>query len=86
VILCDFTAEKKVGDAITFEQVLLLGHEGSIQVGKPFIAGATVTGEVVGTKRGDKVIAFRFKRRKNVRRKRGHRQSYTEVRIKDISG
>jgi large subunit ribosomal protein L21 len=86
VILCDLEATKQAGDKITFDQVLLVSHEGAIKLGKPFVAGASVTGEVVGEVKGEKVIAFRFKRRKNVRRKRGHRERYTQVKIGEIRG
>jgi len=85
-ILCDLGHDSKPGTKVTFEQVALLGNEGNIRVGKPFVGGAKVTGEVVGEEQGDKVIAFRFKRRKNVRRKRGHRQGYVRVKIQDIQG
>jgi large subunit ribosomal protein L21 len=57
-----------------------------VRIGKPFLAGAKVVGEVQGAAQGDKVIAFRFKRRKNVRRKRGHRQDYVRVKIESIEG
>ena len=85
VILCDLKKNAQPGDQITFDQVLLVGNEGSVQVGKPNVDGATVSGEVVGEKKGEKVISLRFKRRKNVRVKRGHRQRYTCVRITAIN-
>jgi large subunit ribosomal protein L21 len=85
-ILCDLGLDAKPGSKVTFDQVQVVGHEGSVKLGKPFIAGATVTGEVLGLAQGDKVIAFRFKRRKNVRRKQGHRQDYVRVKIQDIKG
>ena len=53
--------------------------------GVPTLAGAKVTGEIVKHGRGDKIIVFKFKRRKNYARKQGHRQGFTEVRIKDIT-
>lgn len=83
LILCDLTGQQP-GDKITFSDVLLVGHEGQVTIGKPTVPGASVTGEVVGEVKGDKVIAFRFKRRKNVRKKRGHREHYTQVRITGI--
>lgn len=83
VILCDLSGHK-AGDKITFSEVLLVGNEGKVTIGKPVVKGASVTGEVLGEERGDKVIAFRFKRRKNVRKKRGHRQTYTQVKITGI--
>ncbi|MEL6431100.1 MAG: 50S ribosomal protein L21 [Planctomycetota bacterium] len=85
-ILCDLMGEAERGSTITFDEVLLVGGEGGVKIGKPTVAGAKVTGEVLGGDRGKKIVVFRFKRRKNVRVKRGHRQSYTRVRITDIAG
>jgi large subunit ribosomal protein L21 len=84
VILCDLKSDKKPGDEVTFDEVLLVGNEGQVQIGKPILQGAKVTGEVVAEVKGPKVIAFRFKRRKNVRRKKGHRERYTQVKITGI--
>ena len=85
-ILCDLGAARAKGDSVTFSDVLLLGGEGAVKVGKPFLKGASVVGEVLGEAKGDKLVAFRFRRRKNVRVKRGHRQKYTSVRIQEIKG
>src|SRR5438034_2008547 len=73
----------KAGDAVRFGEVLLLGGE-TIVVGSPMVAGATVAGEMVEQGRGEKVIAFKKRRRKNSRRKRGHRQEFSVVRITEI--
>jgi large subunit ribosomal protein L21 len=73
-----------VGDQIAFEEVLMLGGPEGAKVGDPMVAGATVAGEITEHRRGEKVIAFKKRRRKNSRRKRGHRQHYTLVRITDI--
>jgi large subunit ribosomal protein L21 len=72
------------GDAVTFDEVLMLTGADGIQVGAPTIAGATVCAEIVEQTRGPKVIAFKKRRRKNSRRKRGHRQDLTVVRITRI--
>jgi large subunit ribosomal protein L21 len=83
------TIEKVPGDAgatIEFGEVLMLGGSGSAKVGQPLVSGAKVMAEVVEQGRGDKVIAFKKRRRKNSRRKRGHRQFQTTVRIKEIVG
>jgi large subunit ribosomal protein L21 len=72
------------GEAITFDTVLMVTGEGGTQVGAPSVADMTVTGEVVEHTRGPKVIAFKKRRRKNSRRKRGHRQDFTVVRITAI--
>lgn len=84
-ILCDLS-DAAPGDTVTFDHVLLIGDEGQVRLGKPTVAGAQVTAEVVGEERGDKLVVFRFRRRKNVRVKNGHRQRYTRVRITGISG
>ena len=84
VIRCDFNGTWNKGDKVTFDEVLLVGNEGKVTIGKPTVKGAKVTGEVIGSVNGPKVIAFRFKRRKNVRKRRGHRQEYTQVKITGI--
>jgi len=73
------------GGKIEFNDVLL-GNDGkNVKTGIPALKGASVTGEIVRHGRGDKIIVFKQKRRKNHARKRGHRQGFTEVRINDIS-
>lgn len=71
------------GEIIQFGEVLMLGGETPV-VGSPTIAGASVAGEVVSQGRGEKVIAFKKRRRQNSKRKRGHRQEFTMVRITEI--
>lgn len=82
-VVCDLM-DAAPGSKVTFDQVMLVGKDGNVTVGKPTVAGAAVQGEVVGPHRGKKITVFRFKRRKNIRRKTGHRQSYTKVRITSI--
>ncbi len=80
--------EKLEGDAgstITFGEVLMLGGD-KPKHGLPLVSGASVTAEVLEHGKGDKVIAFKKKRRKNTHRKRGHRQHFTKVKITAISG
>jgi len=84
VILCDLT-DTPAGETVTFDEVLLVGHEGETKIGKPLVEGAKVEGEALEPIKGDKVVAFRFKRRKGVRVKMGHRQPYTPVKITGIS-
>lgn len=84
-VLCDLMDDAERGSTITFDHVLMIGGDGETVLGKPTVAGATVTGEVMGLARGPKLVVFRFKRRKNVRVKRGHRQSYTRVKITGIN-
>jgi large subunit ribosomal protein L21 len=71
------------GDVIEFAEVLVVGGETPL-LGTPTVAGAIVAGEVLDQTRGPKVISFKKRRRKNSRRKRGHRQEYTMVRITEI--
>ena len=72
------------GEAVTFDQVLMLSNDNGVEVGAPVVAGVSVAGTVVAQTRGEKVIAFKKRRRQNSRRKRGHRQDYTVVRITEI--
>ena len=72
------------GERVTFEEVLLGSSDGGVKVGLPLVEGARVTAEVVEHGKGEKIIVFKHKRRKNYRRKQGHRQKYTEVRINDV--
>jgi large subunit ribosomal protein L21 len=83
-ILCDLMGEPETGSEVSFDQVLALGLEGQVKIGKPTVSGASVKGEVLGMEKGKKLVIFRFKRRKNIRRKTGHRQRYTRVRITSI--
>jgi large subunit ribosomal protein L21 len=81
--------EKIAGDAgstVEFTEVLMLAGSGEPKLGAPLLSGAKVTAEVVEQGRGPKLIAFKKRRRKNSRRKRGHRQELTTVRIKEIIG
>jgi large subunit ribosomal protein L21 len=75
---------KEEGEAVEFEQVLLVQDEERVKVGKPLVGGATVKALVIGQTKGEKVIAFKYQRRANERTKRGHRQHYTLVRITEI--
>ena len=86
VVTCDLNEAWNEGDTVTFDQVLLVSNEGEVQIGKPTVEGASVTGKILGVAKGDKLVVFRFKRRKNVRVKNGHRQRYTKVEITAISG
>ncbi|MEQ9400516.1 MAG: 50S ribosomal protein L21 [Longimicrobiales bacterium] len=74
------------GETITFDHVLLTGDgEDAVKVGTPTVDGASVTAEVLRHGRGKKVIVFKRKRRKGYRKKQGHRQNFTEVRIDDVA-
>ncbi len=71
------------GDLVEFGDVLVVGGD-AVTIGAPTVAGASVAGEVVAQDRGPKIIAFKKRRRKNSRRKRGHRQEFTLIRITEI--
>ena len=85
VVRMDLHSKAEPGQTLTFDDVLLVSNEGDVTVGTPTVSGASVTGEVVGETKGDKLVVFRFKRRKNVRVKNGHRQRYTNVKITGIN-
>ena len=76
--------EGEAGSTITFHEVLALGGEAGLTIGAPTVPGATVTATVVAQDRADKVIIFKKRRRQNSRRKNGHRQHETVLRIADI--
>ena len=72
------------GDTVVFDKVLMVAGDGEPVIGAPNVEGASVAGEIVDQKRGPKIIVFKKRRRKNSRRKNGHRQDLTLVRITDI--
>lgn len=72
------------GDSIDFEDVLMVGGDEGVSLGRPKLDGAKVSGEIVEQGRGDKLVVFKFMRRKDYRRRNGHRQAYTAVKIGDI--
>ena len=73
------------GAKVTFDEVLLTSDGETIKTGTPTVKGAKVVVEVVGEKKGEKIYVFKFKRRKNYRRKTGFRAKFTEVRITSVS-
>lgn len=86
VVACDLNRDWKEGEAVTFERVLMVSNEGQVRLGQPALEGVKVQGKVLGDFRGVKTVSMRFKRRKNVRRKQGHREGYTRVEITAIQG
>jgi len=74
----------EVGQAVDFQEVLLIGDQETIHVGKPVLAGARVVGTIAEQGKAAKIIVFKFKRRKKYRKKQGHRQLFTRVRIDQI--
>ena len=75
----------EAGAALNFDEVLLVGDDKSSTAGTPIVEGAKVSGEILEQTRGDKVVIFKKKRRHNYRRKAGHRQDLTVVKITDIA-
>lgn len=75
-----------VGAEVSLDDVLLVGDEGNIKIGAPTVEGARVSGTIMAQGRGPKLTVFKMKRRKGYRRKAGHRQFYTEVRVDGIEG
>jgi large subunit ribosomal protein L21 len=75
-----------VGDQVELAEVLLVGSDGEPRVGSPVLAGAKVVGTIVAQGKAPKLTMFKMKRRKGYRRKYGHRQLYTEIRVDRIEG
>jgi len=84
-IQVDLREEAKEGDKVTFDRVLLVSGGGSLKLGQPTVAGASVTAEVLGQELGEKIYIQKMRRRKNYRRRTGHRQVYTRVKIEAIT-
>ena len=77
--------EAEAGKTVEFDKVLLVDIEGSVQVGAPTVSGAKVVCEVINPLvKGEKVIVFKMKRRKDSRKKNGHRQQFTQVEVKSV--
>lgn len=74
------------GESLTIDQVLMVGEGESVKIGAPYVAGSTVTAEVVSHGRHEKVTIVKFRRRKHHRKQMGHRQWYTELKITSIAG
>lgn len=73
------------GEAVTFDEVLLVSKEGGVVVGSPVVAGATVSATVLKHGKAKKILVYKYKSKKNYRRKQGHRQPYTQVQIEKIN-
>lgn len=73
------------GDKVTFDEVLLSGTDKSTHAGTPLVKGAKVTAEIVDHVQGKKLFVFKFKRRKNYRKKTGHRQQYTKIMVTGVT-
>ena len=75
--------DAQVDSTVSFE-VLLMGNDGDVKIGTPVVEGVKVEGKVVGQIRGEKIVVYKYKSKKNYRRKQGHRQPYTKVEITKI--
>jgi large subunit ribosomal protein L21 len=73
-----------VGSPVTFDQVLMVGDGDNVRVGQPMLANAAVQAQIVEQDKAKKILVFKYKRRKRYRRKQGHRQPYTAIRIDGI--
>ena len=74
------------GEVMEFDKVLLLRDDKNVKIGEPYVKGATVKTVVEEHIRGDKIIVFKYKKRKRYRRRRGHRQDYSVLRVEEITG
>lgn len=84
VLTIDLIEEAEAGSKIELGEVLLVGDGESVKVGSPVVSGALVRAEVIGEKKGDKIIIFRYRNKKRYRRRTGHRQRYTQIKISEI--
>ena len=75
--------DAQVDSTVSFD-VLLMGNDGDVKIGSPVVEGVKVEGKVVGQIRGEKIVVYKYKSKKNYRRKQGHRQPYTKVEITKI--
>ena len=77
--------EGNVGDQVTLKDVLMVSKEGETRLGTPLLANVVIQGEIVQEIKGKKVLTYKMKRRKNYRRFKGHRQTYTYLKVNDIA-
>ena len=78
--------DSQADEAVTFDEVLLVGDGEQTKVGAPTVVGAKVEGKVLGQVKGKKIVVYKYKAKKNERKKQGHRQPYTKVEITAING
>ena len=84
VLALDLIENAEAGSQIELTEVLLVGSDSATRVGAPLLDGALVRAEVLGERKGDKIVVFRYRNKKRYRRRMGHRQRYTQVRISEI--
>ncbi len=73
-----------IGEPMVFKEVLLVGGEGQLKIGKPYLEGIQVKGTILAQGRSKKIVVFKFRRRKRYRKKMGHRQYFTSIKIEEI--
>lgn len=82
----DYREGSQAGDSLQFESVLAIGGDEGLRLGTPAISGAVVAAKVLGMEQGEKLYIQKFRRRKNSKRRTGHRQKYTRIEISAING
>ncbi len=78
--------DAQADEAVTFDEVLLVGNDGETKIGTPVVKGAKVEGKVLAQVKSKKIVVYKYKAKKNERKKQGHRQPYTKVEITAING
>ena len=78
--------DAQADEAVTFDEVLLVGNDGETKIGTPVVEGAKVEGKVLAQVKSKKIVVYKYKAKKNERKKQGHRQPYTKVEITAING
>jgi len=84
VLTIDLIEAAEAGSQIELGEVLLIGDGETVRVGAPLVSGATVRAEVIGERKGEKLVIFRYRNKKRYRRRTGHRQRYTQIKISEI--
>lgn len=84
ILIVNLYPETKAGDTVTLDQVLLLGEGATAKIGTPTVAGAKVVAKILENKRGEKIDIFKHRRRKGYRRRRGHRQELSVIKIESV--
>jgi large subunit ribosomal protein L21 len=84
VLTIDLIDDAEPGSQIELNEVLFIGDAEQVRVGAPMVSGAVVRAEVLGERKGDKIVVFRYRNKKRYRRRTGHRQRYTQIKISEI--
>jgi large subunit ribosomal protein L21 len=84
VLTIDLIDDAEPGSQIELNEVLFIGDVDRVRVGAPTVSGAVVRAEVLGERKGDKIVVFRYRNKKRYRRRTGHRQRYTQIKINEI--